>query len=134
MLPEEKWLDRWGDTAMSHEAKKSAQRHLTEHVRMERTYLNAWQTFYDRTAQVPAVMEKMLDEGDVTLNDVLSSFRALNVCRFQARELRDRLGERFNKVRNQSSDLQALVDGIVGIAGCTYKPTNAKGMIKTILG
>lgn len=81
MLPEEKWLDRW-DPAMGPEAKQTAQRVLSEHVRMERTYLNAWQTFFDRTAKVPGVMEKMLDEGDVTLNDVLSSFRALNVCRF----------------------------------------------------
>jgi len=58
-LPEEKWLQRT-EHAMSEEQKKIGQRMLSTHVKMERTYLNAWQTFMERTEKVPSVIEGML--------------------------------------------------------------------------
>jgi len=65
---------------------------LSTHVKMERTYLNAWKTFMERTENIPSVISKMLSTGPVTLEDLYSALRALNVTRFQATEIRDEIG------------------------------------------
>ena len=104
VMPEEKWLDRRHNT-LDEEERADGHRMLSTHVKMERTYLNAWQTFMDRTENVPAVIEKMLSEDRVTCNDLLSALRALNVCRFQAKELRDKIGQKFTQVSQQKCDV-----------------------------
>ena len=48
MLPEEDWLYSQ-DHLWEQEDKKLANKDITTHVKMERTYLNAWDTFYKRT-------------------------------------------------------------------------------------
>ena len=62
---------------------------------MERTHLNAWRTFYERTKHVPEAMEMLLKRKDVGKEDVYSSFRALNVSCFEAKDLRDRIAKKY---------------------------------------
>ena len=49
---------------------------------MERTHLNGWRTFYERTADIPAHMQQLLKRDDLGKEDIFSAFRALNVCKF----------------------------------------------------
>lgn len=46
----------------------------------------------ERTENIPSVISKMLSTGPVTLEDLYSALRALNVTRFQATEIRDEIG------------------------------------------
>ena len=125
MNPEEKWLSKF-EPVMEQSAKMLGQKLQYKYIKMERTYLNGYSTFYKRTENIPQVMEKLL-EKKIEAQDIYSAFRALNVCKFQAEDLRDKLGSRFDMAsKKQDADPQALVDGIVGLAGCTYKPINTK--------
>ena len=100
---------------------------------MERTYLNGWTTFMERTTQVPEQFSAILDSNrQVTHGDIYSAMRGLNTCRFEATELRDRLSERWEKQSSKEASPQALVDGAMGLAGCAYKPANANKMITAI--
>ena len=58
---------------------------------MERTYLNAWRTFYERTENIPEAMNELLKREDLGKEDVYSALRALNVTCFQAKDLRDKI-------------------------------------------
>jgi len=69
---------------------------LSTHVRMERTYLTAWQTFFNRTEQIPETMQNML-KSQCSMQDLYSALRALNACKFEAREVRDTIGAQFVK-------------------------------------
>ena len=93
--PGGKWFER-SEHMFSPDQKRHGYKLLSKHVKMERTYLNAWQTFMDRTKNVPDVISKMLD-GPVTTEDLYSALRALNVCRFQAKGIRDQIGQHFIK-------------------------------------
>ena len=60
--------------------------------------------------------------------------RALNTCCFSAESVRQKIGEKFSTCsKNKKGDAQGLVDGIVGLAGCSYKPPNSKRMVSNIL-
>ena len=74
---------------------------------MERTYLNGWRTFFERTADVPKAMENLLKRSDLGKEDIFSSFRALNVCRFEARSLRDKIADKYakNVTKGKACDL-----------------------------
>ena len=105
-----------------------------QHVRMERTYLNAWNTFMERTQDLPERIEHILTTKHQSAEDLYSALRALNACRFSAESVRQKIGEKFNKCdKNRKGDAQGLVDGIVGLAGCSYKPPNSKHMVKNII-
>lgn len=101
----------------------------SEFVKMERTYLNGWRTFEEKTQRVPEVMLKMI-EGKNTLHpeECYSSLRALNVCKFEAAELRDMIGQKYKA--KFCEDNQSLVDGIFGIAGCSHKVPNSDKMVQ----
>lgn len=101
---------------------------------MERTYLNGWRTFIDRTQNIPQLVSDLLDK-DHNLEDIFSAMRALNVCRFQAEAVRDKIGKKFSSISEGTHcwDKQALVDGVVGLAGCTYKPYNAEKMVSKVV-
>ena len=47
-MPEEEWLGRHEDRMPRHSF-KTAQKYMETNVQMERTHLNAWRTFYERT-------------------------------------------------------------------------------------
>mgnify|MGYP000930017135 CR=1 FL=1 len=96
--PEEAWLDRH-QHALERPELRAAQKQLSTHVKMERTYLNAWQTFAKRTENVPETISRLLKNKCTTLEDLFTALRALNACRFQAPELRDKIGKKFAKMR-----------------------------------
>ena len=79
-----------------------------------------------RTQDLPERIEKILTTKNQSAEDLYSSLRALNACRFSAESLRQKIGEKFSKCnKNRKGDAQGLVDGIVGLAGCSYKPKNS---------
>ena len=90
LSPEEEWLGRHEDV-MSRGSLKVATQMMEKHVQMERTHLNAWRTFYDRTKNIPEAMGELLKRDDLGKEDVYSALRALNVTCFQAKNLRDKL-------------------------------------------
>lgn len=51
--------------------------------------------------------------------DCYSSLRALNACKFEARELRELICKKMTNT--PCTETQALVDGVVGLAGSNYK-------------
>jgi len=63
---------------------------------MERTHLNAWDTFVKGTENIPQIMDKMLN-GPASLDDLYSAMRGLNVCKFEARKVRDKISDKFVK-------------------------------------
>jgi len=130
-MPEEDFLRRM-DGAMARDQKEEMRKTLSTHVRMERTYLKAWRTFMDRTRNVPSLIDKMLKK-ECTRNDLFTSLRALNACRFEAKELRDKISRKFVNGAVQTCDEQSLVDGAVGLAGCSYKPRHAAEMTEHLL-
>ena len=82
---------------------------------------------------MPENFSAMLDSNrTLTHGDIYSAMRGLNTCRFEAKELRDRLSDRWEKRSSKEANPQALVDGAMGLAGCTYKPANAEKMITAI--
>ena len=95
MLPEEAWLNA-NDHLMDQFSQKIGHQIHTTHVKMERTYLNAWDTFVKGTENIPQIMDKMLNVP-ARLDDLYSAMRALNVCKFEARELRDKISDQFVK-------------------------------------
>ena len=52
MHPEEQWVAK-NEENMAPDRAKSYKKQFGEHVRMERTYLNAWSTFMKRTEDLP---------------------------------------------------------------------------------
>ena len=94
MLPEDQWIARHEGRMSQHE-KVHAAKSVSTHVRMERTYLNAWQTFYDRTESIPDTMRKMLENDQQSMAGLYSAMRALNACKYEAKDVRDEIGAQF---------------------------------------
>ena len=103
LMPEEEWLARHEDV-MSRGSLKIATHLMEKHVQMERTYLNAWRTFYERTKNIPEVMSELLKREDLGKEDVYSALRALNVTCFQAKNLRDKLMKLYASKVKRSRD------------------------------
>ena len=51
--------------------------------------------FVERTKKIPKVMAKLLERDDLQVQDLYSALRALNVCRFQANDIREKIGRSF---------------------------------------
>lgn len=79
--PERDMLERFG-RPLGENGLAEMRRFLPMTVKMERTHLNSWTTFMERTASVPDYMRKLLAREDVSDEDLFATFRALNACRF----------------------------------------------------
>jgi len=53
-------------------------------------------TFVKGTENIPQIMDKMLN-GPASLDDLYSAMRGLNVCKFEARKVRDKISDKFVK-------------------------------------
>ena len=80
---------------------RTAQKFIETNVQMERTHLNAWRTFYERTKQVPQEMRRLLKRKDLGKEDVYSAFRALNASCFEAKSLRDEIAKKYHTTVNK---------------------------------
>lgn len=127
---DEQWFNRHSEH-MAKNVEKLGHKLKSEYVKMERTYLNGWRTFEEKTQRVPEVMLKMI-QGKNTLHpdDCYSALRALNTCKFEAKELRDLIGQKY--MAKNVEDNQTLVDGIYGLAGCSLKVPNSDKMVAQI--
>ena len=95
----------------------------SKYVLMERTYLNGWQTFFERTSSTPTIITGLLKDSKTDSAALYTAMRALNAARFEAIGLRKKIGEKFQGLRDKRCrDTQALIDGVVGLAGCKFKP------------
>lgn len=56
LMPEEEYIDKHSGV-MRRDLYNQAQKFFDPYVQMERTYLNGWRTFFDRTEDLPAKME-----------------------------------------------------------------------------
>jgi len=56
---------------------------------MERTYLTAWQDFYSHSAKMVELIADMVSSSDV--EGQLHALRALSACRYESRDLRDKI-------------------------------------------
>jgi len=83
LIPEEEWLAKH-EEVMRRDAYTAYQKFISPNVLMERTYLNGWRTFYERSENLPSIMTKLLDRNDVGREDIYTSLRALNTCCFDA--------------------------------------------------
>lgn len=112
---------------------------------MDRSYLKAWRIFLDKTSNVPKMVEDLLQTNSTAL-DCFSALRALSATRFAAPELREKLVDAaVTKSRERGSlwhnegdavqttiDLQAAIDGIVGLTSCSYQPKQAQAFVNQI--
>ena len=56
---------------------------------MERTYLTAWQDFHSYSAKMVELIAEMVSSSDV--EGQLHALRALSACRYESRDLRDKI-------------------------------------------
>ena len=79
-------------------------------------------------------MEK--NSGD--MNGLVSALRGLSACKFEASNLRSRLVDMANKIvasgeqSSQEIHTQALVDGLVGLSQCNYKPDGSPEFVSSL--
>lgn len=67
----------------------------SKYVLMERTYLNGWQTFFERTSSTPSIITGLLKDSKTDSAALYTAMRALNAARFEAIGLRKKIGEKF---------------------------------------
>ena len=99
---------------------------------MERTYLNSWQTFMKGTESAADNIHEMLTDPKIRKDaaSLLTALRALNACRFQRKALRQRILDKYRNLSNKScKDVQALVDGVMGLAGCSFKLKDTESVL-----
>lgn len=56
---------------------------------MERTYLTAWQDFQSQSAKMIELISEMVGTSDA--EGQLHALRALSACRYESRDLRDKI-------------------------------------------
>ena len=68
----------------------------------------------------------------------MAALRGLSACKFEARKLRDKIVDNANQILesrehlNQRIETQAIVDGLVGLSECSYKPENSSVYIQEL--
>ena len=77
----------------------------------------------------------LIEKNSSDLNGLISALRGLSACKFEAVNLRSRLVGMANKLvvsgeqSSQEIHTQALVDGLVGLSQCNYKPDSTPELV-----
>ena len=78
-----------GNEAVTEETKKYLQKHKTNHVLMEQSYLNGWRNFSKESAKIINRNFKKLILQENTIDGLCKGLRALSACKHEARQLRE---------------------------------------------
>lgn len=106
-------------------------------VLMERTYLNGWQVFMKKTADLLPHLADMITSSDKDdINGQLRALGALSVCKFSAHSLRDAVIRNCKDIIQRGEtriSIAAVTDGLIGLGGCTYQPPQTQEILRQIL-
>lgn len=80
---------------------------------MERTYLTAWQDFSSQSAKMVSVIADMVASKETDVEGQLHALRALSACRYESRDLRNKIMVNIAKSTGKVS-AEAVVDAFVG--------------------
>ena len=80
----------------------------------------------------------LMEKNPNDLNGLISALRGLSACKFEARNIRGRLVGMANSLMtadeqsNKSVHAQALVDGLVGLSQCNFKPEGTPELVTSL--
>ena len=93
-----------------------------------------------KTEDLIPKIEQLIERDKDDLNGQMSGLRALSACKFEASNLRDKLVNNANEILVSKEKLasqkriytQAIVDGLVGLSECSYKPINSGMFVREL--
>ena len=80
----------------------------------------------------------LVEKNSSDLNGLITALRGLSACKFEAGNLRSRLVDMANKLvvsgeqSSQEIHTQALVDGLVGLSQCNFKPDGTPELVSSL--
>ena len=114
-------------------------RNRPKHVLMERSYLNGWRAFMKHTEDILPKIQQLVRRDPSDINGQMAGLRALSACKFAAPSLRDEMVSNALKAKGGRRSggkiyTQAIVDGLVGLSECPYKPHGASQFVQKLAG